>query len=306
MEIYKNINELPDNKKFGLTIGNFDGVHKGHQGLINEIKEKCANRSLDLVVVTFVPHPLVILKNEKSFLLNSYKERRDLLEEIGVEHLVELDFTRDLSTLVPEDFLNKHIFMKDNIDFFFLGYDFAFGANKAGDHEFVKSYCEKREIEVEVQKKKEANLGIFSSSLARKLLRNGEPLKAADILGRPFFLSGRVIKGAGRGRQIGFPTANIDLDFSRLIPETGVYATKCSFRGCHYLSITNIGKNPTFTTNDDLNVETNIFDFAEDIYGEEIKVSFYEKIRAEKKFGSVNELIEQISKDVEYRRKLDA
>jgi riboflavin kinase/FMN adenylyltransferase len=306
MEVYKSINELPANKKFGFTIGNFDGVHKGHQGLIAEIKSKCSERKLELVVITFVPHPLVILKNEKSFLLNSYKERQELLAKLGVDHLVELDFTRDLSTLDPADFLNTHIFTRDGIEFFFLGYDFAFGANKAGDHEFVKKYCEKKGVEVEVQQKKEANLGTFSSSLARKLLRGGEPVKAIDILGRPFFLTGRVIKGAGRGKQIGFPTANIELDFSRLIPQTGVYATECSFRGCNYLSITNIGKNPTFTTEDDLNVETNIFDFSGDIYGEEIKVSFFQKIRDEKKFSSVNELIEQISKDVDFRRGLDA
>ena len=306
MEVYKSIEELPANKNYGLTIGNFDGVHKGHQGLIGEIKSKCSQRNLDLVVITFVPHPLVILKNEKSFLLNNYKERQDLLAKLGVDHLVELDFTRDLSTLAPADFLNRHIFSRGGIDFFFLGYDFAFGANKAGDHEFVKQYCQSKGIEVEVQQKKEANLGTFSSSLARKLLREGEPLKAKDILGRPFYLTGRVIKGAGRGKQIGFPTANIELDFSRLVPQTGVYATECSFRDCNYLSITNIGKNPTFTSNDELNVETNIFDFTGDIYGEEIKVSFYEKIRDEKKFSSVNELIEQISKDVDYRRKLDA
>lgn len=306
MEIYKSISDLPEGLNFGITIGNFDGVHLGHQGLVSEIKEKCSQRGLALVVVTFVPHPLVILKNERSFLLNSYRERQRLLSDLGVEYLVELDFTRDLSTLKPENFLDTHVFIREGLKFFFLGYDFAFGANKAGDHSFVKSYCKSKDVEVEVQAKKEEALGTYSSSLARKFLREGEPLKAQDILGRPFSLSGRVIKGAGRGRQIGFPTANIELDFSRLIPQTGVYATECNFRGCRYLSITNIGKNPTFNTEDSLNVETNIFDFTGDLYGEEIEVYFYQKIRDEKKFSSVNELIEQISKDVAYRRKLDA
>lgn len=304
MQVLKSLNELPSDLDFGLTIGNFDGVHKGHQGLIEEIKRKCHQRNLALVLVTFVPHPLVILRNEKSFLLNDYKERRQLLDQLGIEYLVELSFTRDFSTLGPREFLDQHILVNPRVKFFFLGYDFAFGANKAGDHEFVKKYCSDRNIEVEIQEKKEANLGTFSSSLARKFLLEGEPLKAEKILGRPFFLSGRVIKGAGRGKQIGFPTANIELDFNRLIPQKGVYATKCSFRCCNYLSITNVGYNPTFNNGEQLNVETNIFDFGEDIYGEEIKVSFFNKIRDEKKFNSVNDLIEQISKDIKTCREL--
>ncbi len=306
MQVFKSLKEVPETSDYGLTIGNFDGVHIGHQKLLKQIKEECRQKGLKLIVVTFVPHPLAILRNEKSFLLNTYEERKVLLRNLGIEFLVELPFTRDFSTLTPANFLDQHILINDHLKLFFLGYDFAFGANKEGDHSFVADYCKGRSLEVIVQKKVETDVGTYSSSLARKFLSEGDPEGANSILGRPFFLKGRVIKGAGRGRQIGFPTANIEFDFSRITPQKGVYSTICTFRGCDYLSITNIGNNPTFNNNDALNVETNIFDFDQDIYGEEIQVNFYKKIREEKKFNSVNELIAQISKDVAQRRSFGA
>lgn len=304
MQVYSTLKEIPDSVKFGLTIGNFDGVHIGHQKLLKEIQEECKSKGLDLVVMTFVPHPLAILKNERSFLLNTYEERKTLLKDHGIKHLVEVPFTRDFSTLSPTDFLDQHILVNGNIKLFFLGYDFAFGANKLGNHSFAQKHC--KNIDVIVQAKVADEEGTYSSSLARKFLLEGDPEKACKVLGRAFFLKGRVIKGAGRGRQIGFPTANIELDFTRLIPQKGVYSTICSFRGCDYLSITNIGNNPTFKNDNSLNVETNIFDFDHDIYGEEIQIHFFQKIRDEKKFNSVNELITQISKDVSFRRSLNA
>lgn len=306
MNAYESIDDLPGDQKFGLVIGNFDGVHRGHRNLLKEVKELCQERGVEPLVMTFVPHPMTILRNESSFLINSYQERRELLKKEGIDHIVEISFTRDFSTLSPEQFLEKNVLKNKNIRLFFLGYDFAFGANKKGDHEFVKTYCANKDIEVVIQKKFENEQGVFSSSLVRSLLKEGKTMEASKILERPFFMRGRVIKGAGRGRQIGFPTANIELNFSKLIPELGVYATKCHLKGCCYLSITNIGKNPTFTDKDVINVETNVFDFSDDLYGEIIEVEFYEKIRDEKKFSSVNDLIEQIKKDCEKRRQLNA
>lgn len=305
MKVFKSLAELPKDLQFGLTIGNFDGVHKGHQSLLQGLKKKCLQKNLHLVVMTFVPHPLVILRNERSFLLNSYKERVELLSDLGIEYVIEIPFTRDFSTLDPAQFLDRHILINPGIQYLFLGYDFAFGANKKGDHSFVLDYCKDKVLDIEIQDKVESEVGTYSSSLARKALAKGNTQDCIDILGRPFFIKGRVIKGAGRGKQIGFPTANIEIEFERMVPQMGVYATICSFRGGDYLSITNIGNNPTFKDDNSLNVETNIFDFDQDIYGEEIKVSFYQKIRDEKKFSSVNELIDQISKDVEFRRALN-
>lgn len=302
MQILKHTNELPKGKAYALTIGNFDGVHIGHQNLLKNLLKDASNNERDLVVVTFVPHPLTILKNAKGFLLNSYEERRELLEEVGVKFLVELTFTRDFSTLTPEQFLEGYVLNNSDIKAFYLGYDFAFGQNKKGNHEFVQNYCKAKEIEVFIQEKFQEGDQAFSSTLVRECLKNGKTLEVRKYLGRPYFLKGRVIKGAGRGHQIGFPTANIPIDFYRIPPQNGVYATRCSFRNGSYISITNVGYNPTFKDERSLNIETNIFDFDGDLYGEEIKVEFFKKIRDEKKFNSVNELIEQISKDVALRR----
>ncbi len=216
--------------------------------------------------------------------------------------MVEVHFTRDLSMTDPSDFLENYILNHEQVKSLFLGHDFAFGANKKGDHNFVKKYCEDRPVSIEIQKKFTADTETYSSSLVRRLLKQGEPRKAASLLGRNFFVSGRVIKGLGRGKQLGFPTANIDLEKERLIPEFGVYATLCTFRGCTYRSITNIGKNPTFDDVTGVNVETNVFDFGGDLYGEEIKVTFVDKLRDEIKFSSVNELIKQIKADIETRK----
>jgi riboflavin kinase/FMN adenylyltransferase len=305
MKVYEKIQDIPSELKFGLTIGNFDGFHRGHQELLEDVKQRCSQSGVETVVMSFVPHPITILRNQKSFLLNTYSERRELLSNGGLNFLVETAFTRDFSTLGPTEFLDKHVFNHSGLKLLFLGYDFAFGANKEGDHEFVKNYCADKDVEVIVQEKFTDSEEIFSSSLVRTHLENGETLKAKDVLGRPFFLRGRVIKGAGRGRQIGFPTANIEVDFSRMVPSFGVYSTLCKYKGGLYKSITNIGQNPTFNIEEGLNIETNIFDFNEDIYGEEIEILFFEKIRNEHKFSSVNELIKQIKADVEKRKSLD-
>ena len=302
MKVLNSIVELPDNNEYGLIVGNFDGVHLGHQKLLREVFMECQKRKQEMVVISFVPHPLITLRNEKSFLLNSYEERRNLLSECGVKWMVEVPFTRDLSMTDPSDFLEDYILNHEQVKSLFLGHDFAFGANKKGDHNFVKKYCEDRPVSIEIQKKFTADTETYSSSLVRRLLKQGEPRKAAELLGRNFFVSGRVIKGLGRGKQLGFPTANIDLEKERLVPEFGVYATLCTFRGCTYRSITNIGKNPTFDDVTGVNVETNVFDFSGDLYGEEIKVTFVDKLRDEIKFSSVNELIKQIKSDIATRK----
>jgi len=305
MKVYENIGDLPKELNFGLTIGNFDGFHRGHQSLLDQVRRHCDKKQLEMVVMSFVPHPITILKNQKSFLLNTYGERRELLRAGGIDYLIETAFTRDFSTLAPTEFLDRHVFNHSGLSLLFLGYDFAFGANKEGDHEFVKEYCSNKKAQVLVQDKFSEENEVFSSSLVRDYLKAGDTVEAQEVLGRPFFLRGRVIKGAGRGRRIGFPTANIEVDFERMVPAKGVYATLCRYKGGLYKSITNIGKNPTFNVEEGLNIETNIFDFSEDIYGEEIEILFVKKIRDEKKFPSVNDLIDQIRFDVQARKEMD-
>jgi riboflavin kinase / FMN adenylyltransferase len=282
-----------------ITMGNFDGVHLGHKSILKAIVEQKKSDNQKFGLVTFVPHPRVVLKGDEGFLINDYKERISLISDIGLDFIVELRFDRDFSTQSPESFLNNYILRISNLKGIYLGHDFAFGANKKGTHEIVKKCTSGKNIDVYLESEIHDDKGVrFSSTDIRNSISNGEMKKANGYLGRNFYVSGSIVKGQGRGKKIGFPTANILCDSSRIIPKNGVYKTKTTLGEMVYQSITNVGVNPTFKDDKNTIVETNIFDFDDDIYGETIKVEFIDFIRDEKKFTSVNELIDQISKDV--------
>ena len=304
MRILHNLLDVPkENNQYppiGLTIGNFDGVHVGHRELLHKIKADCQKKNLAFVVVTFIPHPQKIIHPDKErFLINSYEQRRKLLAEQGVDVLIEMNFTRDFSTQKAEEFLKQHLITYPELKEFYLGYDFAFGANKEGDYDLVKSICHPLGINVEIQPKFEFQGNIVSSSLIRASLMSGKIDEVEDLLQRPFNLEGVVIKGEGRGKQIGFPTANIQVSQDLIVPSKGVYVTHTIYKGMTYKSVTNIGNNPTFKDTSLIHIETNLFDFSSDIYGELLDIQFMHKIRDEKKFSTVNELIEQIKADVQ-------
>lgn len=302
MKLIKDLKEIDGLGKIniGLTIGNFDGVHLGHRHLLQHVKEICLKKNLKFVVMTFIPHPHQILSPKfQHYLINSYEERRVILASLGVDYLVELDFDRDFSTKTPEEFLKSYILHFQGVREFFIGHDFAFGVNKQGGFDFIKKTCASIGINVEIQSEFELKNEKISSSIIREKLKNGQIEMANQLLARPYFLEGRVVKGAGRGKQIGFPTANLDLNQEITVPQLGVYITQTIYKGMKFNSITNVGMNPTFSDVNKINVETNLFDFTDDIYGENIRVNFLKKLRPEKKFESVNKLIDQIRIDVE-------
>lgn len=286
-----------------ITIGNFDGVHLGHRHLIKSIRAQMKPGEC-LAIMTFVPHPLEILGPMSGFLLNSYTERRDLFESLDIDYLLEVKFSRDFSTLSPEAFLQQFISSCANVERLYLGYDFSFGANKAGTFEFAASYLASKNIQVKMLDPSH-ELNPPSSTMIRNLLVGGDIQSANKLLGRKFYLSGRVVKGAGRGKIIGFPTANLEIESQRLIPGNGVYASYVTRRGQRLKSITNIGFNPTFTDTKVKQVETFILDFSDDLYGEVLKVELSQKIRDEKKFSSASELVAQITADVKTRESFD-
>lgn len=304
MKIIDNVNKISKDQKIYFTIGNFDGVHLGHQQFLKTINQEARNSGAIFLVVTFVPHPSFVLKNQHSFLLNTYESRRTILEEMGVDYLYEIDFNRDFSTQKPGDFLEKYLFSHPGIKKVFLGHDFAFGANKSGDFHFVEEFCRLKNVALTIQNEYRFNDQNVSSSVVRSLITSGKVESVSSLLGRDFSISGRVIKGAGRGRQIGFPTANLDYDKVCIVPSLGVYVTRTTFKGMTYFSVTNVGKNPTFNSGNEIHLETHLLDFNVDIYGEKISVSFVKKIRDEKKFSSANELIQQIKSDVATTREL--
>lgn len=287
-----------------MTIGNFDGVHRGHREVLKYVKGKCHELDTKLVVMTFNPHPQEILNPGNYFLLNSVEEKRELLQSCGVDYLCEIKFDRNFSTLSPEDFLNDYIFCNDQLKCLFLGHDFAFGANKSGGHLQAMEVARKHNVIFEDLNKFEFDGERVSSSLIREKIRTGKILEANSFLGRDYFVTGRVVKGDGRGRQIGFPTANVGFAQNRVIPSNGVYATQTRIGKMNYLSVTNIGCKPTFLKDGGVTIESHLLDFDRDIYGEEIEVHFNQKIREEIKFDSVNALIQQIDKDVVTAREI--
>lgn len=303
--IFTDISEIlkaKSDKNFALTIGNFDGVHLGHQYLLKKYLAEIKKNNLESIVLTFKPHPMITLKNAEMFLLTDYSQRNELLFSAGVENIIQMNFNRDLSTLAPDDFLEKYIFVSNNVKEIYVGHDFVFGENKTGDYQFIEEYCSKKNKRCFQLDRFSNNKEQISSTHIRELLRQGDVTGANRLLGREFSLKGSIIKGKQRGRVMGFPTANLQLNKSLITPSTGVYITKCHVKDMEFNSVTNIGVNPTFEQKIEISVETHILDFDSDIYGEEIVVTFKERIRPEKKFNSVNMLIDQIQNDIKHAR----
>lgn len=303
MKIVKALSEI-DDEKIAITIGNFDGVHIGHQFVINKIK-KLLVEGEKLVVLSFDPHPVQVLSPKKGYLINLRTEKLTLLENLGVDFLYEIEFSRDLSTLTGSAFLNKYIQFEGKEIKFYLGHDFSFGANKKDGIYIINNFCHENNLSYQMLDKYTGAKSMVSSSNVREKVRNGSIEEANRLLGREFYLSGTIVKGEGRGRQIGFPTANLQYSKERVIPGEGVYQTHTVYQGGVYKSVTNIGSKPTFESAAGLTVETYILDFDKDIYGETFKLEFIKKIRDEKKFKSVNELIKAIGVDVSLRREND-
>lgn len=285
-------------KGVGTLMGNFDGVHLGHQKIIEEIKARLHQEEKKLCIFTFVPHPTAVIKGKKErFLISSYEERRELLADLGVDYLVEQEFTRDFSNLDPALFLDRFLLGCSSLSHIFVGHDFCFGKDRKGDFDFIKKYCSDKHINVEKMGEFRTGEVLISSSLIRKELSKGVVEKAKKYLGKEFVLTGRVIKGDGRGKSLGFPTANIQIPIEKLIPAKGVYGTRTFFKDAVFESITNIGVKPTFGEQEEICVETNIFNFDQDIYGHTIKVEFHFRVRDEIKFTGVEQLVDQITLD---------
>jgi riboflavin kinase/FMN adenylyltransferase len=298
MQIVNSLQQISSSEKIGVLIGNFDGVHLGHQHLIQKFQAKCQAEGLKSCIVTFMPHPFFIFNPTAiSYLISSYEEKRKLLADQNLDYCVEITFDRDFSTLTAEDFLLKNVFIHSGLSVVFAGYDFGFGSGKNGNYELIKKFCQQRKIYSEQGGRYELNGEGVSSTVIRNHLKAGEIEAVNSKLGRTFQVSGRVIKGAGRGKLIGFPTANLDFDVQKIIPATGVYITNIEINHMRYQSITNIGRNPTFEQSKNIHVETHVFSFNRDIYGETVNLFFWEKIRDEVKFKDVNDLIKQIEVD---------
>lgn len=307
MLVYKGMAEAKAPPNAVVTIGNFDGMHLGHQELIRLVRQHAERINGTAVAVTFRPHPIFVLRpNEDPHLVNTYDEKLELMGEYGAQVVVEQPFSREFSNVTPEEFVDKFLVGVLATRVLYLGYDFAFGKERSGSVELMKRLCESRGIEIHVVQPLAVDGRVVSSSVIRKGLDEGDIPLVNLSLGRPFYLRGLVWRGEGRGRTIGVPTANIQTE-NRRYPRVGVYATRTLWRGNWYPSISNIGYNPTFKgdgTDLPLKIETHLFDFDQDMYGDEIQVEFHEFIRAEKKFSGVDALLAQIKLDSERAREV--
>ena len=283
-----------------VLIGNFDGIHLGHQKLISKAKKIAEQKKQKLVLITFNPHPREIINNIQMDLILPYKEKKLLLKNYGIDKIDEIKFTNKLSKLSAEEFAKEYIYKAHNPSDIVIGKNFKFGHKARGDAKLLKDSLSKK-VKVHSIDIKRLDSLVISSSEIKKLISKGNIDKVNKLLGRNYHISGKVIHGEKRGRLIGFPTTNLSTEWN-FLPKKGVYVSKVVISDRSYQSITNIGVRPTFNANS-LQIESHIFDFNKNVYGKKIKIYFLARIRSEKKFETVEKLIENITKDVNFGRK---
>ncbi len=289
--------EEPIENSTSATIGNFDGVHVGHKKIIAAVKEEAKQKGLSSCVITFHPHPQKVLQNIDIPLLVPIRERLKLLEKEGVEVVACYTFTKDIAKIPAKDFVTDILIGKLNLKHLIVGPGFSFGRKREGNLDLLDKMGKEYDFDTEVVETALIDGEIVSSTAIRNLVREGNMVKAGKFLGYNFYIEGQVKEGERRGRQIGFPTANLDTDWD-ILPKVGVYATLAHVDGIVLNSITNVGYRPTFGNNE-LVIETHIFNFNEDIYKKRIEVEFVDRVRDEQKFNGPQALVEQIKKDVD-------
>lgn len=285
-----------------LSIGNFDGVHRGHRHLLAQVVEDARQRGVPAAVYTFDPPPRAVLApSQRQPRITAWPERVRLLGELGIDHVIIERFSRAFAQHPPEWFADEVLGARIQPTAMIVGYDFRFGRARAGTVDTLRQRLAVpvRQVEALVE-----HGDTLSSSLVRQLLASGEVRRAAELLGRPHVVGGVVVPGDARGRTIGFPTANVETD-AELLPAIGVYAVRARIdRGPWRPAVANLGVRPTFGGDGPFLVEVHVLDFSGDIYGREVEVAFVERIRGERRFDGVDALVAQIRQDVQDARRL--
>lgn len=287
-----------------LTIGVFDGVHRGHREIIHKLVREAHANDAPAAVLTFQPHPASVLTGKEIKCLTTPDERADLLASLGVDVIITQRFTRDLSTATAHEYMSM---LKQflGLSRLLIGYDFALGKGREGNAARLTEIGSELGYTVEVVPAVSDESGVISSTEIRKLVSTGNVAEAANLLGRRYQIGGEVIHGAGRGKKINFPTANINYPTKKVIPTNGIYACWATLGNEKFMAATNVGFNPTFTPERQVaSVEAYLLDFDRDIYGEQLKLEFVERLRDELKFESVEALIQKMRGDVAQTRKI--
>lgn len=288
-----------------LTIGTFDGVHLGHQDIVRKLVTRAHNSGSEAVVLTFYPHPAVVIgKRRIPSYLTTPEERAELLGEMGVDVVITFPFTPQVEKITAEEFislLKSHIGMQHLM----VGPDFALGHNRGGNIQYLNELGKVHGFELSTIPPVEMGGQVVSSSRIRAALKEADIDLVNQLLGRPYFIRGQVVPGDGRGHTIGIPTANLSLWLERALPKSGVYVSRAMINGDSFGSVTNIGIRPTFAKEHErMQIETHLLDFENQIYGMEVKLDFISHLRDEKRFQNINALVTQIQSDINQARSI--
>ncbi len=302
MQIYRGIPSPQHAKNTIVTLGTFDGVHLGHRSIISRVKEKAAELDGFATIVTFEPHPqLVLLKKDrpKIQLLTTVDEKLAIFEKLGVDIVVVLQFDKDLASIPAAEFVEKVFYQGLGARYVVMGYDHNFGNNREGNTRLLEKLGAEFGFEVESVGPVTASELVISSTKIRHYLNSGEVANAAHLLHRNYRICGTVVQGDGRGRSLGFPTANIQpVSKHKVIPADGIYAVLVHLDTARYKGLLNIGDRPTFSNTSARTIEAHLFDFEGDLYTQSICVEFVGRIREEMQFASSDELTAQIKEDL--------
>jgi len=302
VRIFKGIDELGVFKNSVVTIGTFDGAHKGHQKILSRLNDRAKETQGESILFTFYPHPRMIVfpENHNLKLLQTIDEKIESLASFGLDNLIIYPFTKEFSRLTAFEFVRDILVEKLKVKTLVIGYDHQFGRNREGDLEFLKETAKIFDFDVEEISAEEVQEVNVSSTKIRQSLNNGNIERANEFLGRPFLCTGKVVEGKRLGRELGFPTLNIEVNNEhKILPKDGVYAVNVQIKDEHFEGMMNIGQNPTVqkNTEQEKKLEVNIFDFDKEVYGAEVKVFFQKFIRDEKTFSNLEELKSQLIQD---------
>ena len=299
MKIHLGTEKIHEIENAVVTAGTFDGAHIGHQKILNRIRDVADKTNGQTVLITYWPHPRLVLKpwDNTLLLLSTFPEKANLLEAQGIDHLVKIPFTRDFASMSPEEYIKVVLDERINTRKMIIGYDHRFGKDRSGGLDELKAFAPKYNFDVEEISRQDIDEIGISSTKIRTALQSGDITTANTYLGRNYCVSGRVIHGNQLGRSIGYPTANIEVKENyKLIPADGVYAVKVCNKYTKFDGMLNIGQKPTIG-GENKTIEVNIFDFNQDIYNTEITIEFVDHVRNEIKFDSLDSLKLQLAED---------
>jgi riboflavin kinase/FMN adenylyltransferase len=296
MKIYEGLSQFENVPNPVVTSGTFDGVHLGHQKILQRIREIAKSIKGETILLTFWPHPRLVLypKEHNLRLLSTFEEKAKLLRQFGIDHLISIPFTKEFSQLTSQEFIQSILVDKIKTKKLVIGYDHRFGKNREGSFEYLQQHSGEFGFDLEEISRQDVDEIGVSSTKIRNALESGDIITANNFLGRPYELNGLVIKGQQIGRSIGFPTANVHIPNSyKLIPKDGVYAVEASVNGSLYKAMLNIGNRPT-VDGSSKSVETHLFDFEGDLYDKQITIYLRNYLREEQKFESLEALKSQL------------